>query len=129
MDSPLLWLCDGEFWEKKVQNSAFYKVKLSRIVAIYSLNVADYNGFGCLWQFKGRKRVAKWLNLGLSQEYVKIAFNPVIMTEITFENNMKMQFLYKLSGSFDVSGDFEWCKELWQKLLTVLNGVINFWGI
>ena len=27
---------------------AFYMVKLSRIVAIYSLNVAEYNGFGYL---------------------------------------------------------------------------------
>ena len=54
---------------ENVHNRAFYKVKLSQIVSIYSLNVADY-GFGCLWQFKGRKRVTKW-NLGLSQEYVK----------------------------------------------------------
>ena len=44
----------------------------------------------------GRKRVAKWLNLGLSQEYVKNWFYPVIMTEITFENNREMKLIVLL---------------------------------
>ena len=38
--SPLLWQCNGEFWEKSAHNSTFYMGKLSRVVAICSLNVA-----------------------------------------------------------------------------------------
>ena len=67
----LLGLCNSEFWAKYASNSTFYKGKLSRIVAIYSLNVAFYNGFvvfgplGLIWFWLGNmwsRRFILWWN-------------------------------------------------------------------